>query len=100
MNGVDLLLGAVAGAMIVISGGLYALLLALGRLRRSRRLETFSSFAYLVLALFAFVLAEALALERAWYVVIAVMLVGYLLAPRMIWRLTQSTHADAHGDPR
>ncbi|HEY5623579.1 MAG TPA: hypothetical protein VIV14_07440 [Gammaproteobacteria bacterium] len=98
MNGVDLLLGAIAGAMIVISGGLYALLLALGRLRESRRLETLSNFAYLVLALFVVVLAESLALERSWYPVVAVMLVGYLVAPRCIWRLTQSTHADSHGD--
>lgn len=92
MNAADLLLSAFAGAMVVISGGLYALLLALARLRGSLQLGRAAACAYAVLVVFALVLADRLELERGWFAVIAVMLVGYLLAPRAIWRLTEGTH--------
>jgi apolipoprotein N-acyltransferase len=100
MNGIDLMVSTGAGAMVVVSGGLYALLLALGRLRESKRLEVLSGFAYFVLAVFVFVLAQSLEIGGAWYAVIAVMLIGYLVAPRVIWRLTAATHTDASGKSR
>ena len=93
MDAADLLLSAVAGALVVVSGGLYALFLALSRLRRSRLLARFSLAAYLVLVACTVLLAESLALSAAWYIVIAIMLLGYWLAPKAIWHLTVATHA-------
>lgn len=92
MNAADLLLSVVAGALVVISGGLHALFLAFARLRRSALLARLSLAAYLVLVVCAFVLANSLDLSVAWYAVIAVMLVGYWFAPKAIWHLTVATH--------
>jgi hypothetical protein len=86
------MLSAFAGAMIVVSGGLYALLLALSRLRRSRRLAGAAAGAYRALVLFVCLLADRLALTQAWNIVLAVMLAGYLVAPHAIWHLTRATH--------
>lgn len=92
MDPSDLMLSAFAGAMIVVTGGLYALLLAFARLRRSRQLAVAAAGAYLALVLFVLLLADRLALEQAWNIVIAVMLAGYLVAPHAIWHLTDATH--------
>jgi hypothetical protein len=97
MNAADLLLSVIAGALVVISGGLYALLLAFARLRASKHLARLSLAAYFILVVCAFSLAESLALSAAWYVVIAVMLFGYWLAPKAIWHLTVATHAPEAG---
>ena len=93
MNAASMLVGALAGAMVVISGALYALFLAFARLRASRTLARLSIAAYLVLVVCALLLTGSLALSPIWYVVIAVMLAGYWLAPRAIWHLTEATHA-------
>lgn len=88
-----MLIGAAAGAMVVVSGALYALFLALARLRASQTLARLSTAAYLILVSCALLLAGSLALSPIWYVVIAAMLAGYWLAPRAIWHLTEATHA-------
>jgi len=92
-----ILLSAGAAAAVVVCGGLYALLLALGRLHGSVLLARASLVAYGLLVVSTFVLADALGLSGAWLAVIAVMLVGYLLAPSAIWHLTAATHAAGHG---
>jgi len=93
MNASDLLQSAFSGALVVISGGLYALFLALARLRASRLLGHLSVAAYVALVVSAFALANGLDLSPSWYVVVAAMLVGYWLAPKAIWHLTVATHA-------
>jgi hypothetical protein len=93
MNAADLLLSVIAGALVVVSGGLYALFLAFARLLASKILARLSIAAYLALVVCALVLAESLALSAAWYAVIGVMLLGYWLAPKAIWHLTVATHA-------
>jgi len=100
MSAADLLLSVFAGAMVVVSGGLYALFLALGRLRSSRRLAALATAAYVALVVFAFVLATSLELTPGWYAVVVVMLAGYWLAPKAIWHLTAATHAGSHGEGR
>ena len=97
MNAADLLVSAIAGALIVVSGGLYALFLALGRLRGSKTLARISHAAYLILAVSVLVLADRLSLSAPWYVIVVVMLVGYWLAPKAIWHLTDATHASEAG---
>ena len=91
-----ILLGALSGALIVLTGGLYALFYALGCLRKSRRLIHAAYASYAVLAVSSAVLADALNLSGAWSLVVLVMLVGYLLLPRAIWHLCVGTHKDRH----
>ncbi len=92
MNPDDLLQSALAGALIVVSGGLYALLLALGRLRDCKRLARAAAVAYLMLVVCVVLLADGLGLGQGWYIVIGIMLAGYGLAPKAIWHLTEATH--------
>ena len=91
----ELFLGALAGAMIVIAGGLYALFFALGRLRNSTSLNYWSLFSYAILAISVYALIRALHLDGFWIFVAAVMLIGYFFAPRAIWHLSVGTHAEA-----
>ncbi len=93
----ELFFGALAGAMIVIAGGLYALLFALGRMRNSRSLNYWAVFSYAVLMISTYVLVQALHLHGFWVSVTAVMLVGYFFAPRAIWHLSVATHGE-HGE--
>lgn len=93
MNATNLLVGVLSGALVVISGGTYALFLALGRLRGSKILMRLSSAAYLVLVVSVLVLADSLALSMAWYFVVVVMLAGYWLLPKAIWHLSAATHS-------
>lgn len=93
MNAANMLTGALAGAMVVICGALYALFLAFARLRASRTFARLSVAAYVVLVVCALLLSSSLGLSPIWYVVVAVMLAGYWLAPRAIWHLTEATHA-------
>lgn len=88
----NLLLGALSGALVVLSGASYALLFALGRLRNSPALSSGAYLAYATLVFFTVTLSRALALEGFWTAVTGVMLVGYFLAPRAIWLLCAGTH--------
>jgi len=84
--------------MVVISGGLYALFLAFAQLRGSKKLARLSDAAFGVLVVCALILADSLALSFSWYGVIVVMLAGYWLAPKAIWRMTEATHAQETGE--
>ena len=90
----NLLFGALSGALIVVSGALYALLFALGQLYASR----FSMYgAYLASGAFigfSLLLLRALDLSGLWTVVVIVMLAGYFVAPKAIWCLCLGTHGE------
>jgi multidrug transporter EmrE-like cation transporter len=88
----DLMVAVIAGAMVVVFGALYALAFAMGRLNKKRWLIgiAYSIFAGLGVSVFA--LAQALNLNGYWHVVTATMLIGYLLAPQAIWKLSVGTH--------
>ena len=89
----DLFFSTMSGAAIVLMGASYALFFALGRLHNSRSMTAASFFSYLLLAAAVYVLVESLRLSGFWMLVAAVMLVGYFLAPRAIWKLCVGTHA-------
>lgn len=93
MGAGEILLSALAAACVVVSGALYALFFALGRLYVSAKLTAVAWICYALLVAFTFVLAGALDLGGAWIWVIAVMLVGYLVLPKAIWHLSVGTHA-------
>jgi hypothetical protein len=91
LSAAGILLSTIAAALVVVSGALYALLFALGRLRASRLLSRCAWAAYASLVVCTF------ALDGGWLWIIVLMLVGYLLAPGAIWHLSVGTHA---GEPR
>ena len=101
MGAEQILLGAVAGAGIVLSGALYALFFALGRLRRSPLLSRVAWGAYGLLVACTVLLTAVLGLGGPWRWIIAALLVGYLAAPSAIWHLSVATHVDEdRSDPR
>ena len=94
MNGEDILLGGLSGALVVLSGALYALLYALGKLSRSKLLLGTAYLAYAVLFLCSLLLSRVLQFDGPWVFVIIVMLIGYLLAPQAIWHLCIATRGE------
>lgn len=88
-----------SAAMVIMSGGLYALLFAYARLRHRPRLMWLAYAAYLGLVASVITLATAANLfgSTFWIIVVALMLVGYLLAPHAIWHLCVGTHRDEPG---
>jgi hypothetical protein len=89
------LMGAtISGAMIVTFGGFYAGFFALGRLRNSVMLIWLAHASYVVLAAASWGLATNLGLEGVWAYLVPCLLLGYFIAPRMIWRLCVATHGD------
>ncbi len=88
----DIMIATMSGALIVLFGAIYALLYAWSKIQKNNKLMAAS---YLVFALFVaatVTLAKALNLDGFWTVVVAVMIVGYFLAPRGIWHLCVGTH--------
>jgi hypothetical protein len=90
----NLFLGTMAGAVIVLAGAFYALFFALCRMHGSRAFAAASLVSYALLALAVYVLVESLDLDGIWLWVATVILAGYFLAPRAIWRLCVGTHGD------
>jgi len=89
---------AIAGALIILFGALYALLFALSRLRQRRDLMFLAYGAYAVLIGAVGVLSMTLNMTGFWQLVAAVMVIGYFVAPRLIWHLCAGTHvSEAHG---
>ena len=89
----------IGGAMVLFGAG-YAILHALAGLSRSRRLAHVSLVSYAALAGCALALVPLLDLQGWWLGLIAVLLIGYFVAPRFIWRLSLAVHGEesAAGD--
>jgi len=90
-----IMMAAIAGALIILFGAVYALFYALSRLQRRPRLMVFAYAAYLVLLGAVGVLVSTLNMSGFWQVVAAVMVIGYFVAPRLIWHLCAGTHVSA-----
>jgi len=88
----QIMLAAMAGAMVVVFGAIHAFLLAWAKLRGSRKHLRLSWAAYACFMLAVVVLAWTLHFSGFWFIVIFIMLVGYLLAPHGIWHLSVATH--------
>lgn len=90
----DFFLTFFSAAMVIMTGGLYALLFAYARLKRYPRLMPLAYVAYLGLFVSVMVLALAANLFNSgfWTVIVFLMLIGYLLAPHAIWHLCVGTH--------
>ena len=83
---------AFCAAAVVLCGAGYALFLALGRARNRIGLRRAAWLAYGGVVLGAVGLSRSLHLDGLWLAVIGVLLVGYFVAPRAIWRLSVATH--------
>lgn len=91
----DIFVSTMAGAAIVLMGAFYALFYALGKLNGHRLSLMVSFVSFLGLVAATFMLIDALQLRGVWLLVTAAMLIGYLLAPMAIWRLSVDIHGDA-----
>lgn len=92
-----------SAAMVIMTGGLYALLFAYARIKRRPSLMWMAYVAYVGLAISVATLASAANLfgSTFWITIVALMLIGYLLAPHAIWHLCVGTHQEEladHGD--
>jgi hypothetical protein len=85
--------GALAASSLILCAAAYAGFFSLGRLtgRAIWRRLSYAAYALVIgsTALFAY----ALRIDGYWWVLIAILLAGYALAPRAIWRLCIATHA-------
>lgn len=87
-----------SAAMVIMTGAAYALLFAYARVRGMPGLMPLAYAAYAGLAVSVYFLADAANLfhNGYWTFIVALMLVGYLVAPPAIWKLCVGTHA---GEP-
>jgi len=91
----DIFVSTMAGAAVVLMGAFYALFYALGKLN-GNHLALAASFAcYLGLVAATLLLIDALDLRGFWLLMTTAMLIGYLLAPMAIWRLSVDIHEDS-----
>jgi hypothetical protein len=89
----DMMMAAMAGAMVVMFGAAYAFAFALAKLNKDRRLSIVAYGCFAALTVSVLVLAKSLNMTGFWVIVAITMLVGYLLAPQAIWKLSVGTHA-------
>ena len=90
---------ALSAGAIVLFGAFYAICLALGRLKTLSFLLRISYAAYAALVVATLLFAWAMNLTGWWLVLVVVLLVGYFVAPRAIWRLSVATHESSEPEP-
>jgi hypothetical protein len=85
--------GALAASALVLCAAAYAGFFSLGRLTGRVLWRRLSYAAYALVIGSTALLARALRIDGYWWILIAILLAGYALAPRAIWRLCTATHA-------
>ncbi len=88
----DFLLTFFVSAGIILSGACYALFYAWARLRHRPAFLNWALLAYAVLAACVLTLMQTAHLDGSWRAIALLMLIGYFLAPRIIFRLCAATH--------
>ena len=87
-----------SGAMIIMTGALYALLFAWSQLQSKPWLMVLAYSSYGILFISVLTLGSAAHLNGYWWWLVITMLVGYLLAPHGIWKLCVGTYAAHESD--
>lgn len=89
-----------SAASVIIFGALYALLFAYSRIKNVPRLMPLAYAAYAALFASVIVLANVANLFGSlfWEFIVLLMLLGYLLVPRIIFQLCVATHASVSED--
>jgi len=82
-----------SGALVIVFGAAYALLLAWGRLKNSRSFIVAAYLFYALLSAAVFFLSESMHFDGFWNLITVTMLLGYLVAPHGIWILSRDTHS-------
>jgi hypothetical protein len=88
----SIMTAAMAGGGIVFFGALYAIFYALGRQGTNPRFIACAFAGYLGLLACTVLLAHTLQWSGIWLLLAASLLIGYLIAPPLIWRLTLALH--------
>ncbi len=91
----DMFVGTLAGAAIVVMGAFYALFYALAKMHGHRGAHATALASYAGLVVATYFLVDALKLYGIWMWVASVMVAGYFLMPRAIWRLCVGTHEES-----
>jgi hypothetical protein len=88
-----------SAACVILLGAVYAALFALARMRKLPGLMPLAYAAYggLCVATLALAYAANLYSDGVWISLVAVMLLGYLLAPHAAFRLCKGMHAQSLG---
>ncbi|MGD8830972.1 MAG: hypothetical protein PVF57_10240 [Pseudomonadales bacterium] len=92
-------LAAIIAGSVIFFGAAYAVFYALGRLTRRRPFLVYAHAFYAALVLATIGLAGVLHLSGIWLLLVVLLLAGYLVAPRFIWRLSTEVHSLAEQDP-
>jgi hypothetical protein len=90
----ELLIAGMAGAVVVMAGGLYALFLAWAFMHNRPRDKMLAYLNFLVLCVAFIFLAWALHMDAVWHAVVVFVLLAYLISPHLIWKLTKATHGE------
>lgn len=96
MEHANAIAAALFSALVVVAGAGYALFYALAKVRRSAGWRRGSWVVYGLLVIFVIALVKQLELRGVWLLMAGAMLVGYGLAPVLIWRLSVGTHGEEH----
>ena len=88
----NIMLATMAGAMMILFGAFYAFFFAWSRLKNNTSYATLAYLSYGIFAVFTVVLVQVLHLSGYWRILVALILLGYLLAPHGIWHLCVGTH--------
>lgn len=88
----DFMAAVIAGASVVLFGALYAFGFAMAKLQKKRWIYVAAYGLFAALCASVYVLAISLNLNGYWLSVTVAMLLGYLIAPQAIWKLSVGTH--------
>jgi ABC-type glycerol-3-phosphate transport system permease component len=88
----DFMAAVIAGASVVLFGALYAFGFAMAKLQKERWIYVVAYGLFAALCASVYVLAISLNLNGYWLSVTVAMLLGYLIAPQAIWKLSVGTH--------
>lgn len=82
----------IAGALVVMFGAFYAFGFAMAKLHKEKWIYAVAIGCFAALSASVYVLARSLNLDGYWQSVVYAMLIGYLVAPQAIWKLSVGTH--------
>ena len=86
---------ALLGGVMVLFGAGYAIFHALAGLTGSRRMAGASILSYGLLCCCAVGFAALLQLADWWLALMGLLLIGYFVAPRFIWKLSLALHGES-----
>ena len=90
---------ALLGGVMVLFGAGYAIFHALAGLTGSRRMVGVSLLCYALLCACTVAFSALLKLAGWWLALMGLLLIGYFIVPRFIWRLSLAVHGESPASP-